>query len=147
MKTSDILMIAAGVGIVGYLVYQNKKQQPKPLDESNNEPLTNPNQQAYRTEEEKPAADPVMKTAVDVIKEPADSTFYTGEYVTQNPLPIPKYNSTTPFQEDTPVLKPLVADVSPSAPVVSITATKEQPTTLLYNNRQRNIAPSFNSMI
>lgn len=55
--------------------------------------------------------------------------------------PIPKYNTTTPYTEEVPVLKPLVADVSPSAPVVSIADTPEQYPTLLYNNTEKHIEP------
>lgn len=168
MKTADILMIAAGVGIAGYLIYKNKDQFQKPLTDSDNAPLrsgfdtgTN-NGNGYRTEEEKPASDPVVLSKAlpfsdDIIKEPVTTDrFETGEYLpgdipstqastemfTSNELPIPRYNTTTPFAEEAPVLKPLVAEVSPSAPVVSITETKEQPTTLLYNNSAYNIAPA-----
>lgn len=194
MKTTDILVIAGALGLVGYLVYSNKdKLAPKPLTDADNEPLrasfdtgTN-NGNGYQTEEEKPAADPVITStpSIRALNEPsvknaefvsAGKDFITGETSKDTPsvieifnqaqapsmpaissdptptpeavqdvmkkmqniqtgvLPIPKFNTTTP-SEPTPILQPAVAEVSPSAPVVSIAEIPEQPATLLYNNR------------
>lgn len=158
MKTIDIVLIGGGVALLGYLAYKNKDKFVKPLTDSDNQPLragfdtgTN-NGQGYQTEEEKPASDPVVLSSTpknELIKQPTNNTFETGAQPSLPPpeldekIPIPAYYTTTPYADTIPLLKPLVAEVSPSAPVVSITATPEQQDTLLYNNSPKNIDQGY----